>query len=40
MQVLAPEAVGNDRAGTTLDEKQPEPIAVIGAIGGAQAGWR
>ena len=40
MKMLAGGVIGNDRAGAALDQKQPEPIAVIGAIGGAQTAWR
>jgi hypothetical protein len=40
MDVLAGRVVGNDRLGAALDEKQPEPIAVIGGIRGAQTAWR
>jgi hypothetical protein len=38
--VLAGRVVGNDRLGAALDQKEPEPIAVIGGICGAQAGGR
>jgi hypothetical protein len=38
--VLAGRVIGNDRPGAALDQKQPEPIAVIGGICCAQTAWR
>jgi hypothetical protein len=40
MEVLAGGVIGNDRLGAALDQEQPEPVAVIGGIGGAQASRR
>ena len=38
--MLAGRVIGNDRLGAALDQKQPEPVAVIGGIRGAQTAWR
>jgi hypothetical protein len=38
--VFAGWVVGNDRPGAAVDQEQPEPVAVIGGIGSAQASWR
>jgi len=40
VQVFAPWAVRNDRAGVALSQKQPKPIALVGALGGTQAARR
>lgn len=40
MKVLSGRIVGDDRAGAALDQKQPERVAVIGGVAGAQAAWR
>ena len=40
MKALAGRVIGNDRLGAALDQKQPEPVAVIGGICGAQTAWR
>jgi hypothetical protein len=40
MKALAGRVIGNDRLGAALDQKQPEPVAVIGGIRGAQTAWR
>jgi hypothetical protein len=40
MKALAGRVIGNDRLGAALDQKQPEPITVIGGIGRAQTAWR
>ena len=40
MKALAGRLIGNDRLGAALDQKQPEPITVIGGIGRAQTAWR
>jgi len=40
MEVLARRIIGNDRLGAALDQKQPEPVAVIGGIRRAQIAWR
>ena len=36
MDMLAGRVVGDNRSGSALDQEQPQPIAVIGGIGGAQ----
>jgi hypothetical protein len=40
IEVPAGRVVGDDRLCAALDQEEPEPIAVIGGIGGAQAGRR
>lgn len=38
--MLSGRVVWNDRAGAALDQEQPQSIAVIGGVGGAQASGR
>ena len=39
MEVLTGGIVWDDRPGAAFDQKQPEPIAVVSGIGGAQTAW-